>query len=91
MRREKASLTSFCPRRYPSLVGMDEAKTLAKLSKAIHQRRTATGLAQQSFADSISMHRAQYSKIERGEINVTILTLCRVAKGLGTTVAQLLD
>lgn len=70
---------------------MDEAKTLAKLGKAIHQHRIATGMAQESFADSISMHRAQYSKIERGEINVTILTLRRLAKGLGTTVAHILD
>lgn len=70
---------------------MDEAKTLAKLSKAIRQLRTAMGVGQESFADSISMHRAQYSKIEPGEINVTILALRRIAKGLGTTVAYLLD
>ncbi|SEM54528.1 DNA-binding transcriptional regulator, XRE-family HTH domain [Luteibacter sp. UNCMF331Sha3.1] len=70
---------------------MDEVKTLARLSKAILQLRTAMGVSQESFADSISMHRAQYSKIERGEINVTILTLRRIAKGLGTTAADLLD
>lgn len=70
---------------------MDEAKTLAKLGKAIRQHRAATGVSQESFADSISMHRAQYSKIERGEVNVTVLTLRRLAKGLGTTVAHLFD
>jgi len=70
---------------------MDEARTLSKLGKAIRERRAASGMAQESFADSISMHRAQYSKIERGETNVTILTLRKVAKGLGTTVSHLVE
>lgn len=69
---------------------MDEAKTLGKLGNAIRDLRVASGVSQEAFADSIRMHRAQYSKIERGERNVTVLTLRRVAKGLGATVSQVL-
>lgn len=36
------------------------------------------------------MHRAYYSKIERGEKNVTLATLERVADGLGTSMSALL-
>ncbi|EED39740.1 helix-turn-helix domain-containing protein [Stenotrophomonas sp. LGBM10] len=36
------------------------------------------------------MHRAYYSKIERGEKNVTLATLERVANGLEKTMSELL-
>lgn len=47
------------------------------------------GLSQDAFADTIDMHRAYYSAIERGEKNVTVETLVRVATGLNATVAEL--
>ena len=47
-------------------------------------------MSQEAFADSIKMHRAYYSKIERGERNVTLVTLCRLARGLGVEPSQLL-
>ena len=47
------------------------------------------GLSQDSFADLIRMHRAYYSAIERGERNVTIQTLLRVAEGLGANLQEL--
>jgi transcriptional regulator with XRE-family HTH domain len=68
---------------------MDEAKTLARLGTAIREERAAMGISQETFADLIGMHRAQYSRIERGETNVTVTTLQRIAKGLGTSLASL--
>jgi transcriptional regulator with XRE-family HTH domain len=52
--------------------------------------RLLTGLSQDNFADAIDMHRAYYSAIERGEKNITLVTLHRVAAGLGVTMAELL-
>jgi len=46
-------------------------------------------ISQEVFADSIGMHRAYYSSLERGERNVTIQTLARVAEGLRVTIASL--
>lgn len=63
---------------------------LEALGGEIRRIRTDRGLSQESFADSIEMHRAQYSKIERGERNMTILTLKRIAGGLGSTLAELM-
>jgi len=59
------------------------------LGSAIRARRRALGLSQDLFADTIEMHRAYYSAIERGEKNVTIETLMRVATGLNATVAEI--
>lgn len=52
--------------------------------------RTDTGLSQEHFADSIGMHRVYYSSVERGERNITLATLQRIAQGLGVPMADLL-
>jgi transcriptional regulator with XRE-family HTH domain len=69
---------------------MREEKLLITLGAAIRKRRTALNVSQEAFADLIAMHRAYYSAIERGERNLTLGTLHRVAKGLGVRMADLL-
>lgn len=61
-----------------------------ELGKAIRTRRAALGLSQEVFADTIGMHRAYYGGIERGEKNVTVATLQRVAEGLSMKLSLLL-
>lgn len=53
-----------------------------RLGLAFRQRREALGYSQESFADHIEMHRTYYSAIERGEKNLQLDTLQRVAAGL---------
>lgn len=60
-----------------------------RLAAAIRARREQLKFSQDSFADEIGMHRAYYSSIERGERNLTVQTLLRVASGLRTDVAGL--
>lgn len=69
---------------------MDEVALQEKLGHAIRQQRVALEVSQETFADSIRMHRAYYSKIERGERNMTLATLWRVAQGLGLEPSELL-
>ncbi|MGN6654730.1 MAG: helix-turn-helix domain-containing protein [Rhodanobacter sp.] len=61
-----------------------------RVGRNVRQHRLLTGLSQDNFADTIDMHRAYYSAIERGEKNITLVTLHRVAAGLGVTMAELL-
>lgn len=56
----------------------------------MRSRRTALGYSQDSFADAIGMHRAYYSAIERGERNLTLQTMVRVAEGLEVKPSELL-
>ena len=56
----------------------------------MRRRREALGFSQEGFAEAIDMHRTYYSAIERGERNITIETLGRVARGLGTKPSELL-
>lgn len=69
---------------------MDESTLSGPLGVALRKRRTALGLSQDKFADTIGMHRAYYSSIERGERNLTLATLWRLAAGLGIKPSELL-
>lgn len=68
---------------------MDEETLRIKLGATIRGRRSELGYSQDSFADHIEMHRAYYSSIERGERNLTLSTMSRVAVGLKWTLAEL--
>lgn len=68
---------------------MDKANPHMRLAAAIRARRMELAYSQDTFADEIGMHRAYYGSIERGERNVTLETLLRVAAGLGLDLATL--
>jgi len=70
---------------------MSTSTSLAvKLGQSLRAQRRAIGLSQDDFADRIHMHRAYYSAIERGEKNITLTTLQRVAQGFGVSMSSLL-
>ena len=52
--------------------------------------RQALGLSQQDFAHEIEMDRTYYGGVERGERNVSIDNIERIAKGLGVSPHELL-
>jgi len=60
----------------------DEAGQLAKLGHAIRTHRTALGLSQEALADAAGIDRSHMGRIERGQRNVTLLNLIRVADAL---------
>lgn len=68
----------------------DEDGLLAALGAAIRAARTARGLSQEALADAAKIDRSHMGKIERGERNVTLLNLARVAGALDCAPSQLL-
>jgi transcriptional regulator with XRE-family HTH domain len=68
---------------------MVKDKPQISLGSAIRRRREGLKVSQDAFADTISMHRAYYSAIERGEKNLTLRVLLRVAEGLRSRVSDL--
>ena len=69
---------------------MNENEQLLALCQALRAARMKLGHSQDSYADSINMHRAYYSALERGEKNITFKTLCKVTMGLGISPSALL-
>lgn len=64
---------------------------LARVGEALRMRRKRLGFTQESFADSIGMHRAYYGALERGAKNWQLSTLVRVAVRLGLQLSQLIE
>ena len=62
----------------------------AKLGRAVRRLRRAAGYSQESFADKCGLHRTYMGSVERGETNISLDNLERIAKALGLTAGQLL-
>ena len=48
-------------------------------------------MSQEALADAAGIDRSHMGKIERGERNVTLLNIGRVADALGTSLAMLME
>ena len=57
--------------------------TLVKLGKNLRAARAAKGWSQEELAHKCCVHRTYVGAVERGEYNVTILTLKKITKTLG--------
>ena len=60
-----------------------------RLGQAIRELRSAAGYSQESFAAKIKVHRTFMGTIERGNTNVSLDTLERLARGLEMGVWEL--
>jgi transcriptional regulator with XRE-family HTH domain len=62
----------------------------ARLGRAVRRLRAAAGYSQEGFADAIRVHRTYVGSVERGEVNLSLDNLERVATGLGLAPWELL-
>ena len=61
-----------------------------RLGRAIRRLRSEAGYSQESFADACGLHRTYMGSIERGERNVSLDNIERIAKTLGLSAGELL-
>ncbi|MCS0581013.1 helix-turn-helix domain-containing protein [Massilia pinisoli] len=73
----------------PSL--LRQSPELVSLGGAIRALRLAAGMSQEELAHLAEVDRSYLGRVERGDNNVAIMTLCRVAQALGVSGAQLLE
>ena len=62
----------------------------SRLGQVIRQLRSQAGHSQEGFADVVGVHRTYVGAVERGEVNVSLDNIERIAAALGTTPGQLL-
>jgi transcriptional regulator with XRE-family HTH domain len=60
------------------------------LGRAVRRLRADKGYSQEGFADQIGVHRTYMGAVERGEVNISLANIERLARGLGLSVSQLL-
>lgn len=61
------------------------------VGRNLRARRQERGLSQEDFADAIGVHRTYLGDVERGERNISLQRLERIAKELGIEARSLLD
>lgn len=66
-------------------------KILLALGQVVKQRRTALGISQEELGLRANLDRTYISGIERGVRNPSITALVSLTRGLGITVANLLE
>jgi transcriptional regulator with XRE-family HTH domain len=60
-----------------------EGELQRRLGQQLRRRRLELGLSQEAFADVLEVHRTYMGGIERGERNLTLKTVERLAERLG--------
>jgi DNA-binding XRE family transcriptional regulator len=78
--------------RYLKLGSLSVASSRPTASaRNLRRYRLAAGLSQEAVAERMGVDRAHVSSMERGQQNVTLLTVWETAQALGRTSAEFLD
>lgn len=59
------------------------SKDLSRLGHVLREFRQRAGLSQEALAEKAGVHRTYVGGVERGERNVSFLTLGRLLEGVG--------
>lgn len=67
----------------------DEIKLIQSVGEKIRNRRLEINLSQETLCYDANIPRNQVGRIERGEINTTIITLHKICKALKIDIREL--
>jgi transcriptional regulator with XRE-family HTH domain len=60
-----------------------------RFGREVRRLRTAKALSQEDLAEVCGLHRTYIGSVERGERNVSIENIARIAKALGVEISSL--
>ena len=69
---------------------MSDKKFLAAMGSRIRKIRTKKELSLSELAYLCDFEKASLSRIESGQVNTTVLTLCKISKALEVPISDLL-
>ena len=73
----------------PTLTGV-EGELQRVVGRNLRAYRVARGLSQEQFADVLGVHRTYMGGVERGERNLTLRSVERLAERMGVDAASLI-
>lgn len=59
------------------------------LGKRIRELRKNQGISQEKFALQIGLDRTYYASVEAGKRNISIVNICKIARGFNITLSEL--
>lgn len=68
-----------------------EQEILTQFGNALKEKRIKKGLSQEKLAEIAELHRTYIGSAERGERNVSLLNMNKIAKALGEKVSELIS
>lgn len=66
-------------------------RLLARFGNVVRQKRHSAGLSQEDLADAARLHRTYVGAVERGERNISLLTIVKLAAALKVSVSRLTE
>ena len=67
-----------------------ENEILKNFGSKVRHYRELLGLSQEKFAEKANVHRTYIGTVERGETNITLVNVYKLAKALEVNVTQLI-
>ncbi len=68
-----------------------ENHILKNFGAKVRHYRNLLGLSQEKFAEKANVHRTYIGTVERGETNITLVNVYKLAEALEVSVAKLLE
>ncbi|HEV3141819.1 MAG TPA: helix-turn-helix transcriptional regulator [Vicinamibacterales bacterium] len=68
-----------------------QSSAARRFGQEVRRLREGRGLSQEQLAENAGLHRTFVGRIERGETNLTLQNIIRIAKGLGTKASVLVQ
>ena len=75
----------------PNTSAKRQHRSLVALGNAIREVRLSKGISQEKLALLSEVDRSYVGRVERGDNNVAVLTLARLAAALDLTIAKLMQ
>jgi transcriptional regulator with XRE-family HTH domain len=60
-----------------------------RFGRAVRERRKVLGLSQEEFADLCGLHRTYMGGVERGERNISLINVEKIARALDISLVRL--
>jgi len=70
---------------------MSDSKILQRFGERVRELRAAAEYSQEAFAEECDLDRTYMGGIERGERNLGLRNIERIAEALGITIAELME